>query len=187
MPLVGKREAFNQQGRVELGGGHAPYLRRNYNMNAVYEQITQQIIDLLESGTVPWRCPWKSISPRNVISCTPYRGINQLLLTARGFSNPYWLTYKQAVALGGYVRKGERGTRIIYYESIKAKDDDDDGYPMLRTYVVFNAEQCDNVPTPDISTPPVDEALHRCAAVVAAMPAKRAACSRDISVIGHFS
>lgn len=119
-------------------------------MNAVYSQITDEIIALLEAGTVPWRRPWKTIPPRNLISDAPYRGINILLLASRGFTDPYWLTYKQAQGLGGNVRKGEKGTRIIYYEFLKPKDadEDEDGFPMLRTYHVFNAEQCEGIDLP---------------------------------------
>lgn len=141
-------------------------------MNAVYSQITDEIIALLEAGTVPWRRPWKTIPPRNLISDAPYRGINILLLASRGFTDPYWLTYKQAQGLGGNVRKGEKGTRIIYYEFLKSKtaDEDEDGFPMLRTYHVFNAEQCEGIETPPLIIPAADQSLPRCEAVVAAMP-----------------
>ena len=85
--------------------------------------------------------------------------MNTLLLgmasAASSYSNPHWITFKQAKTLGGCVRKGEKGTPIIFYKKliINGRDGDagldDNGQksiPMLRGYTVFNVEQCDNLP-----------------------------------------
>jgi antirestriction protein ArdC len=70
----------------------------------VYETITQQIIDQLEQGTVPWRRPWRTRGvPRNLFSLKPYRGINVWLLFSRPYVSPYWLTFHQANEIGGRV------------------------------------------------------------------------------------
>jgi antirestriction protein ArdC len=70
-----------------------------------YDTITQHIIVQLEQGTVPWRCLWRTQSlPKNLFSQKPYRGINVWLLIARPYASPYWLTYRQAQELGGWVR-----------------------------------------------------------------------------------
>ena len=78
-----------------------------------YQEITGRIITALERGTVPWRTPWRARGHRNARSNRPYRGINTLVLqmTAleRGWSDPRWLTYRQAEAAGGHVRRGEHG------------------------------------------------------------------------------
>lgn len=54
----------------------------------VYQRITERIITLLESGTVPWHLPWKAEGPRNLISQRPYRGINAFLLNAMRYASP---------------------------------------------------------------------------------------------------
>ena len=75
--------------------------------NKVYEIITKQIIEKLESGVAPWKKSWKeSMPPRNIVSKKYYRGINHVLLTAAEFHSSYWLTFKQASELGGKIRKG---------------------------------------------------------------------------------
>ena len=56
-----------------------------------------------------------TLPPANLISKKPYRGINTFLLALAGYGSQYWLTYRQAQALGGNVRKGEHGTKIIFW------------------------------------------------------------------------
>ena len=75
-----------------------------------YERITERIVSLLEQGTVPWHKPWQVQTglPRNLVTQKPYRGINPFLLIALGYESPHWLTYRQAVQLGGNVKKGEK-------------------------------------------------------------------------------
>ena len=82
--------------------------------NDVYTTITERIIALLKQGTAPWRQPWVSRNvkgsmalPRNLASGRPCRGINVFLLAFSGFSSPDWMTYRQALTLGGHVRAGE--------------------------------------------------------------------------------
>lgn len=123
----------------------------------VYQIVTEKIIGLLEAGTVPWRKPWHSASngqwaPRNLVSGKPYRGVNVFLLGAAPYSSPFWMTYKQALELGGHVNKGETSTIVIFWkiDAFKVEPDannpDDDGKRkrvILRYYRVFNSEQCE--------------------------------------------
>lgn len=85
-----------------------------------YVEVTSRIVEALEKGVTPWERPWICGQPRNAETGRRYRGINRLLLdfTAleRGYSSPGWLTYAAARRLGGYVRRGETGTMVIYYE-----------------------------------------------------------------------
>lgn len=68
----------------------------------VYEIVTEQIIKLLEAGTVPWHKPWNGGGmPINLVSKKEYRGINVWMLGAAGYGSPYWVSYKQATDLGG--------------------------------------------------------------------------------------
>jgi antirestriction protein ArdC len=136
----------------------------------VYERITQAIVDALEAGTRPWLRPWQASSPMGGNGYLPlrtngmaYRGVNVLVLwataAAKGYTNPYWVTFKQAQADGGNVRKGERGTFICYANRIIKKEQGENGedvervIPLLKGYTVFNVCQCDNMPEKYFRTP----------------------------------
>ena len=83
----------------------------------VYAIVTEEIINLLESGVVPWRKPWSSTGmPRNLVSKKPYRGINHFLLSASKCVSPFWLTMHQANELGGQIRKGEESMIIVFWK-----------------------------------------------------------------------
>src|SRR2546429_4502932 len=90
----------------------------SYMKNDVYQIVTDRIIRLLETGTVPWRQPWKggARAPRNFISRKPYRGINLFLLNAAGYACPFWLTFKQVHSLDGSVKKGEKSFPVVFWK-----------------------------------------------------------------------
>lgn len=126
----------------------------------VYKAVTEQLIAMMDEGTVPWHKPWFCGQPRNLVSGKPYRGINAFLLgllTGPGQSSPFWLTFKQAKQLGGSVRKGEKSTMVVFWKTGTRKDRDtldDDGQPLerrfmlARYYRVFNLDQTDEVRIP---------------------------------------
>ena len=91
----------------------------------VYEIVTQQILEALDKGTVPWRKPWTAGMPRNATTNRPYHGINAVLLGMTAFADQRWLTYKQAGHLGGNVRKGERSTMVVFWKQHAVKDEHD--------------------------------------------------------------
>src|SRR5229473_3936227 len=95
--------------------GH-PEISSSRQHASVYEVVTEQVIKQLESGVAPWRKPWHTLPPANLISKKPYRGINVFLLAFAGYGSQYWLTYRQAQALGGNVRRGEHGTKIVFWK-----------------------------------------------------------------------
>jgi antirestriction protein ArdC len=115
---------------------------------------------MLEAGTVPWHKPWANRKagvdgmPRNAITMRHYRGINVFILASQSYGSPYWLTYKEAVRLGGHVRKGEHGTPIVFWKWLSRDVGKEDGtvaerhFPMLRYYTVFNAEQTEGCHLP---------------------------------------
>jgi antirestriction protein ArdC len=124
-------------------------------------EITDRVIEALERGTVPWEKPWTAagILPTSVATGRAYRGINVLLLSmtaqARGYDSPYWLTFNQARELGGTVRKGEKGTTVVFWKRLKVEDEDlatgetvEKVVPMMRAYTVFNVEQTDGATLP---------------------------------------
>jgi antirestriction protein ArdC len=118
-----------------------------------YELVTERVATAMENGTVPWRQPWAGgRRASNLVSKAPYRGINQWLTALSGFSSPWWVTYKQAQALGGNVRKGEKGTLVVYFKILtKAKGKDaagktiEDRFPLIRHYWVFNVAQTEGL------------------------------------------
>jgi N-terminal domain of anti-restriction factor ArdC len=89
----------------------------------IYATITNRFIEKLKEGTVPWQKPW--LAAQNIISRKPYQGINALLLGSSDFKSPFWLSFKQALDLGGHVKKGERSTPVIYYKFLEKRDDMD--------------------------------------------------------------
>src|SRR5712692_3298081 len=122
----------------------------------IYAIVTEKIINLLESGVVPWRRPWTSTGlPRNLVSKKPYRGVNVFLLSASKYVSPFWLTIRQANELGGHVRKGEESTLIVYWkvDDVKQSTEDFDAGEtdekktrrrfLLRYYRIWNLEQCE--------------------------------------------
>ena len=124
----------------------------------VYTAIANKIIADLENNTLTWSQPWTSgIATRPLRSeGKPYTGINIMLLWCEamqvGYSNPTWITYKQAQKLGGQVRKGSKGTTIVYADRFVKTETDSSGneyeksIPYMKTYSVFNVEQIDNLP-----------------------------------------
>jgi antirestriction protein ArdC len=136
---------------------------------SIYQTVTDRIIVSLKAGVIPWEKPWKTPRyaggpfPRNFYTGKPYRGINVLLLWSSEYNSPFWLTFKQAQALKGSVRKGEHGTQIIFYKQLPEhaeKDEEgmgeDERVPfVLCHYTVFNVEQCDGLTLPEISQPAI--------------------------------
>lgn len=116
-----------------------------------YAEVSVRITAALEAGTVPWRHPWRTRGHRNAISGRAYRGINLLLLglvaLQQGYTDPRWITYRQAASLGGHVRRGERGTGIVLWKRIERHDDAEseviDSFAVMRFYTVFNVAQCE--------------------------------------------
>ena len=86
-------------------------------MRKAYQVITDRILEKLEQGIVPWHRPWGGADtwPKNFHSGKDYRGVNVFLLSCQGFDSPYWLTYKQAKERGGNVRKGEKGSPVVFW------------------------------------------------------------------------
>jgi antirestriction protein ArdC len=136
--------------------------------------VTEQIIKQLESGVAPWHRPWTTQIPKNLVSKREYRGINVFLLASRGYGSPYWLTYKQATEQGGNVRRGEHGSKVVFWKIDKYETEDADGQSLaktsalLRYYTVFNVEQCDRITAPGSER--VINPIAECERIVAGMP-----------------
>jgi len=122
--------------------------------NTVYQDVTNSIIEQLEKGAIPWVKPWRadSSADKNLLSQKPYQGINRLILGLSGMVNKYdvpvWASYKQWESIGGNVRKGEKGTRIVFFSKVDKENKqtgDKESYSVLKAYWVFNASQIDGI------------------------------------------
>lgn len=122
----------------------------------IYQTVTDSIISALETGVKPWSCPWQRVPgmsglPSNYATGAAYSGMNIMLLwysaSEQGFSDSRWMTYKQAKAEGGQVRKGEHGTTAIFYATLEKENDagEVEHIPMLKTFTVFNVQQIDGL------------------------------------------
>lgn len=123
----------------------------------IYETITHNIITQLEQGHIPWVKPWQDsniatgLLPFNGSTGKDYSGVNTLILWGTYYSSNAWYTFKQAKSLGGSVRKGEKGTHIMYYTIVKKEDKETNKtiqFPIAKSYTVFNYEQCEGIPEP---------------------------------------
>ncbi|WP_303829382.1 ArdC family protein [Asticcacaulis taihuensis] len=135
-------------------------------MQDIYETVTQKIVAQIEAGIMPWARPWNAKSaaasfamPVNASTGRTYSGVNVLLLWdathEKGYERNSWLTFKQALDMGGNVRKGEKGAQIVFAdrftpkkEKERAAQDGDEAKSVyfLKAFTVFNVEQCENLP-----------------------------------------
>jgi antirestriction protein ArdC len=140
----------------------------------LYDEITNKIIAELEVGRVPWVEPWGTTAakaplamPKNASTNRQYRGVNILILWGavieRGFTGQSWLTFRQSLSLGGHVRKGERGTTVVYADRLvpsnekrRAAETGEElqAIPFLKRFTVFNTDQCEDLPDEIATTTP---------------------------------
>ncbi|MGL3104831.1 ArdC family protein [Bradyrhizobium sp. BR 1432] len=151
-----------------------PRIGTGQNRPGLYDEITDKIIAELEAGRVPWVQPWGTVAakaplamPNNAATKRHYSGINVLILWGavieRGFAGQSWLTFRQALSLGGHVRKGERGTTVLYADRFVPNDEkrraaeageEALAIPFLKRFTVFNGDQCDGLPAEIAATAP---------------------------------
>jgi antirestriction protein ArdC len=134
-----------------------------------YTRVTAKIITDLEQGVRPWIKPWNAGNTAGRITRPlrhngqQYSGINILLLWAssveQGFTSPNWMTFRQAEELGAYVRKGEKGSLVVYANSVTRTEQDETGadvereIPFMKSYTVFNVDQIAGLPDHYYATP----------------------------------
>jgi antirestriction protein ArdC len=140
--------------------------RAGQDRTSLYQEITDNIIAELEAGRVPWVQPWETAAakaplamPKNAATQRRYSGVNVLILWGsvieRGFAGQSWLTFRQALGLGGNVRKGEKGTTVVFADRFVPNEerrravrdgDEPNAIPFLKRFTVFNTDQCENLP-----------------------------------------
>ena len=139
------------------------------NKTDVYQDVTNKIIEALERGVSPWVCPWirvgKDALPVNHATGDHYRGINVVLLwlsqVLADYRSTRWMTYRQAAVLGGQVKKGEKGTGLVFYKPIEKSTGEFDGdgnevielFPLIKPFAVFNLEQIEGFEIDQRETP----------------------------------
>jgi len=149
----------------------------NTERQDVYTRVTARIVADLENGVRTWLRPWNAANTNGRITRplrhngVPYSGINILMLWAsaieQGFTAPMWMTFKQALECDAHVRKGEKGSLVVYANSITKTETDDTGeqiereIPFMKGYTVFNVEQIEGLPEhyygrPEIKLTPVE-------------------------------
>lgn len=128
----------------------------------LYRSITDQIVAELEKGVRPWSKPWDAGAMADRVirpfrhNGIAYQGVNVLALwmrsVAQGYGSPFWMTYRQALELGGQVRRGEKSALVVHAGRITRSETDASGeeatreIPYLKGYAVFNAAQVDGLP-----------------------------------------
>ncbi len=145
---------------------HTARARAGQDRATLYDEITDRIIAELEAGRVPWVQPWGTAAakaplaiPKNASTDRQYSGVNILILWGaaieREFTGQSWLTFRQALSLGGHVRKGELGTTVVYADRFVPTDErrraaetgeEAQAIPFLKRFTVFNTDQCEELP-----------------------------------------
>ena len=159
-------------------------------MPSVYEIVTEKIIKQLESGVAPWRKPWTSQTPANLITQKEYRGLNVFTLASQGFPSRFWLTFNQATKLGGRIRSGERSSPVIFWNVGEEQETTtQDGTKensrlfLLRYYSVFNLSQTEGIDIPAslLQETRTNDPIITCEQIVANMPSPPAFEQSDIA------
>jgi antirestriction protein ArdC len=148
----------------------------------IYSQVNDRILAALEQGIIPWKRPWTGRLPTNYDSGREYRGVNILTLgiaeMVRGYSSPYWMTFRQAQKHRGHIRKGEKATYIVFSEKKIREIEKEDGtkeervFHFVRSFPVFNWEQTDGVPKKeaDVALNPDRDLIEVCNSLLTGMP-----------------
>ena len=157
-----------------------PPKQTHYERSEAYaKQVSGEIIEQIKKGTAPWQKPWKpgeQIGATNVATGKAYTGGNSLYLMSRqiseGRGDNRWGTYRQIEAAGGQVRRGEKGTQVLFYQNRTERpardeagkirkdkegntiyEETENARPVMRQYTVFNVEQADGLKLPPRESP----------------------------------
>src|SRR5215831_8392612 len=147
-------------------------------------RLADKLIAQLKDGTSPWQRPWADgqvFGPYNPTTGNRYRGVNIVALMATDFTDPRWMTYKQAQSHGWQVKRGEKSTQIQHWiweeERVRLGENgqpESDGQgkpikerrrlakPKVIGAAVFNAQQIEGIPAleakRDLEWNPIEQA-----------------------------
>lgn len=134
-----------------------------------YQAITDDLVAKIEADPGVWKKSWVALANAlpTRFSGDLYKGVNLFLLGMQGRGQPIWMTYRQAQEVGGQVRGGEPGTKVVFFKPLKIADKEtgeDKTIPMVKAYTVFNVDQIDGLPEKYLrkeetrhTEPPIDE------------------------------
>lgn len=151
----------------------------------LYQEVTNKMIALIEQGVAPWRCTWNKYGlARNYATGHKYTGINAFLMNLTPHPIPYFMSFKQAKAMGGKIRKGAKAEMVYFFKPL-FKDSDDNFIglekakalkgmgeevqviPMLKYYNVFNIQDVEGI---EIEIPEVQlkdhKRIEKCEAII---------------------
>ena len=151
----------------------------------IHQQVTDQILAAMESARTSGRRLWDSQPslPLNLTTGKPYSGVNIIILwgaaLSRGYTSPYWLTYKQSADKGGQVRKGEHGTHCVFYKPWESQETNHETGEVetktgavLKSFTVFNLDQVDGIEAPAREERPAFQAIEDAERLLRASPAR---------------
>lgn len=160
--------------------------------NQLARQVTGEVIAELEKGKAIWQKPWSGLGlPKNYFSGRPYEGFNAFYLhhltEKHGYTAPYFLTFRQARELGGHVRKGQKGTAVVYWKVLEGRTEELPTAPGTGTkegsyrkfipflWTVFNIDQVEGVDfrLPEFSEKGPQQVIESCQQVVEGFPSPR--------------
>lgn len=165
--------------------------QQSFTKRDVYQEVTQQVICALEQGQIIWKQGWSKLGlPKNIAAGNHYRGWNLFYLNFialyKGYKTPYFITYKQALDLGGNIRRGEKGYQIVYWALVDNRNktitttdagtgEEKERHPQYRVpkfYVVFNIDQTEGIEFPKVQNLFQDKAdkLEACEQIIVNMP-----------------
>lgn len=159
------------------------------NSKEIRAAIANKFLEALQQNVIPWRKPWARTGRKpftgqhNFVTGRPYSGVNPMFLgfTAhvKGWSDG-WATFNQIKKAGGSVRKGEKGSMVVFWKFLDVEEEnpttglkEKKRIPMLRSFTVFNRDQCEGLPAvvkPQEEDPTEFEIVDAADAIVAGMP-----------------
>jgi len=137
----------------------------------LYRTVTDKIVAAIEAGAGPFVMPWHVSAatgrPTNALTGHGYRGVNVVALWAEavmsGYGTGWWASYRQWERLGAQVRRGQRGSVIVYYNHLNTaptEELDDSRFRLVaRASRVFNLDQVDGWQAPGAAQVSTVEAL----------------------------
>ena len=176
------KQAADPKGKTEGSGFNNPQVGQT--TPDIHQALTDQILAAMEQARSTGRRLWDSQPslPLNLATGKPYSGVNVLILwsasLSHGYTSPYWLTFKQAADMGGQVKKGEHGTRCVFYKPWENTETNSETGEtetvkgaVLKSFTAFNLDQIDGIQGPAKAERPAFIAIEDAERILQASPA----------------
>ena len=128
---------------------------------SIYGAITDKIVETMQADIGSYKMPWHTSAaastPVNAATLAHYRGINVLSLwidaQSKGYASGFWASYRQWQKLGAQVRKGERGSPIVFYKPLE-KIEEPDSHGDRRRFVIRSSQVFNSLQVEGWEPPP---------------------------------